>query len=148
MSTLTSGAGLLSEYSGPEIPLYSKNLLQALNSLIDLFQKENTAGQTDVYIEVLTITTTAAPLYTNPKPVRGGTLMNLSSTDSITISSWGKGAMGKVTPLTAGQGYIMNPSNVAGMGGGTFNFGSVDLSTIMAVTNINTGQKMVAAYYQ
>ena len=95
LSTLTSGAGLLSEYSGPEIPLYSKNLLQTLNSLIDLFQKENTAGQTDVYIEVLTITTTAAPLYTNPKPVRGGTLMNLSSTDSITISSWGKGAMGK-----------------------------------------------------
>ena len=60
----------------------------------------------------------------------------------------GKRRYGKVTPLTAGQGYIMNPSNVAGMGGGTFNFGSVDLSTIMAVTNINTGQKMVAAYYQ
>lgn len=139
--------GPIDQYSGPQIPPSFSQVLQALQAISDLFQKQYTAGNQVIQIDILTIGTTGAPLYAVPKLVRGGTIMNLSATDTITLGGGGIGQQAKALGLVAGQGYLLNPSNVAGMGGGTFNFGNIDLSSLIAVTNLNAAQKIAVVYY-
>jgi hypothetical protein len=116
-------------------------------TLEGMFDKQYNAGRSEVFIEVLTVGTTASVLYPVSKVVRGGTIMNLSTTDVVTLGGGGEGAKGKVLNLTAGQGFLLNAAAAAGQGGGTWNFGNIDLSSITAVTNTNTGQKIAVVYY-
>lgn len=126
-----------------------KTIVQQLNQLLNILatlQAQFNAGQTTLTIEVLTVNNTADVLYANAKKVRGGFFMNLSTTDSITIAGGGSQA-GRVSPCTAGAGMIMNPAAAAGQGGGTFNFGNIDISTLTAITSTNPAQSMAAVYY-
>jgi hypothetical protein len=136
------GGGPAISYPSGILPL-PQDALQAIYAILD---KAYNAGKLTLTVELLTVNNTPTQLYPTSKPVKFGTFMNLSTTDAITITSIGQ-TTGKVTPLTAGQGYVMNPAILAGYGGGTFNFANIDLSTITAITQTNNAQTMLAVYY-
>lgn len=130
-----------------DLPNPSYDVLSLLNGILTEMQKNSSAAQLDVFIEVLTVGTTPTALYSIQKKVRGGNLMNLSTTDPITIVAVGASQAGKPIAAVAGQGFVMNPASSAGQGGGTYNFANIDLSTLTAVTPTNNTQKMTVVYY-
>lgn len=141
------GIHLKDTYENQPLPPSFSDVPTALKAIFDLLNRAYSQGQQTIFIEILTINLAAAPLYKSPKLVRGGTMMNLSTTDTITVGGGGEGAKGKPQNVVAGQGFVMNPAVVAGQGGGTFNFGNIDLSTLTAITNTNNTQILAVVYY-
>lgn len=123
--------------------------MPVLEQMMNLIKKQNDAGKSLLRIDVIaTVGTTASLLYRAPKPVRGGTIMNLSATDTVTLVTSGEESRGiPKTGAAAGTGYVLNPATVAGQGGGCFNFGNIDLSTITVITNTNVNQSVCVVYY-
>ena len=130
-----------------DLPNLSNDVIGLLKGILTEMQKNSSAAQLNVFIEVLTVGTTSTALYSSQKKVRGGNLMNLSTTDPITIAAVGASQAGKPIAAVAGQGFIMNPASTAGQGGGTYNFANIDLSTLTAITPTNNTQLMAVVYY-
>lgn len=119
------------------------NALNTLyNLLVGVFYPGGSVGNTDI----ITVGTTAVLLYQNNKPVKKAIIQNLSSTDVVTIQAV-SGSVGKVAPVTAGKGTLLNPAPGSGQGGGSMPVGNVDLGAFTAITNTNTGQ-LVSVYYE
>lgn len=120
------------------------DVLAALNKILAVLTKEFEGADVDFQIEVLTINSTAAPLYTSQKKVRHAVFQNLSSTDAITLM---RGPAGKVGAVTAGAGIVLNPATSAGLGGGSVALHNIDLSAITAITATNNTQSLAVVYY-
>ena len=125
---------------------YLKGIFDQLILLNNNFEKVYGAAKQAFNVEILEVGTSASALYRDEKVVRSGFIMNLSKTDNVTIRGSGS-ASGKIQDITAGQGIILNRANATGQGGGVFNFGNIDLSTITIVTNLNDTQQVAVVYY-
>jgi hypothetical protein len=136
----------LTPFKTVSYPAFNETL-DVLNQILTELRKNSAAGMQTAIFEALTVNTAPSTLYAVPKPVRSGTLINLSATDTITLTSFGAGSAGKVVNIAAGAGYVLNPASAAGQGGGTFNFGNIDLSTLTAVSSTNNTQKVLVVYY-
>lgn len=125
-------------------------LLQSINDnllkLNETFDRVYGPAKQGFYVEILQVGTKSNVLYTQEKLVRAGFIMNLSATDVITITGAGYN-IGVIQAITPGQGILLNPANVAGQGGGVWNFANIDLSTITAITNTNDTQSIAVVYY-
>lgn len=129
------------------IPVLTK-ISEALNSMLDILKSDSELGHRRVFTEILTIGTTPAVLYPTSKKVAGGSMMNLSTTDTITLGAMLGNTGNNLTSLTKGNGFVMNPAAAAGQGGGTFNFPNIDLANITAVTSTNAAQSLLVVYYE
>lgn len=120
------------------------DLLNAMSELIKLVKKEYESAQDDFQIEVLTIATSAAPLYLAQKIVRKAVFQNLSATDTITLA---RGQSGKAAAVTAGAGIVLNPAPASGQAGGSITFLNVDLSQVTAISSTNNSQSLAVVYF-
>ena len=121
-------------------------VVNVLNQILLVLNQTYAEGGQQVNMDLITVGTTPAVLYPTQKNVKGGFMLNLSTTDTITVVGGGKSS-GKPTNGAAGKGIVLNPAAAAGQGGGTFNFGPVDLSTFTALTSTNNSQTLLVAYY-
>lgn len=112
------------------------------NLLVGVFGRGGSAAQTDL----ITVGTTAVNIYNNPKLVKKAIIQNLSATDVVTIVAL-QGTPGKVAPIAAGKGTLLNPASSVGQGGGSMPLGNVDLGMFTAVTNTNSSQT-ISVYYE
>lgn len=130
-----------------------RNVIELLESidanlarLNETFDRVYGPAKQGFFVEILTVNTKANVLYTQEKLVRAGFIMNLSATDVVTLTGAGYN-VGVIQAITPGQGILLNPANVAGQGGGVWNFANIDLSTITAITDTNDEQLIAVIYY-
>lgn len=111
-----------------------------LQQILSELQREFDGGQVTPFIDFFTVTTagTFQQIYANSKKVRKAIIINLSSTDTMTITAF-TGNAGAAFGAS-GKGVVLNPASTGGQAGGSLPVGNVDLSQFYITCSTNNSQ--------
>lgn len=141
--------------------LYTSNTIPLNASVTDLaqlvalqarlltdFETAFNAGKRSPFIDSFSsLDTTPSLIYNTFKPVARAAFQNLSTTDTITVTTTGKPTVVNANAVS-GVGVVLNPGAATGFGGGSLSVSNVDLSSYTFQTSTNSGQTIVVYYEQ
>jgi hypothetical protein len=123
--------------------------MYALNKIYEILASVDANAKSQAFTDYITVGLAGPAVYPYSKKVKKAIIQNLSTTDTVTVVAIPNtiGLPSRATPVTAGQGTILNPATQSGYGGGSMELGNVDLGQIWIITNNNNSQK-VSVYYE